>query len=88
MSDLPERIFIDPEDGERCSPYAAEKYGTAVEYIRADLAPASSEVPIPTVEDLAEIIYQEGPALLAKDEARYMASVVHKLLTPKGVKHG
>ena len=39
MSDLSERIWIDPEDGERCSPYLAEKHGTAVEYIRADLAP-------------------------------------------------
>jgi hypothetical protein len=40
MSNLPERIWVTADDGERCTPYYAEKYGTAVEYLRADLAPA------------------------------------------------
>jgi hypothetical protein len=43
--------------------------------------------PVPTVEELAEAIYQDNTALLTNVEARYIAKVVHKLLTPKGVKH-
>ena len=55
----------------------------------ADLQlPATAAIPIPTVEELAEAIYQDNTALLTNVEARYIAKVVHKLLTPKGVKHG
>jgi len=116
MNDLPERIFIDTEDGKRCSPYYAEKYGTAVEYIRADLAPVigyteqqmmdamnhadfegfytveenaeylanltpASLVLVPTIDQLAEAMYQDNTALLTNVEARYIAKVVHALLT-------
>ena len=38
-------------------------------------------IPIPTVEELAEAIYQDNTALLTNVEARYIAKVVHKLLT-------
>lgn len=39
------------------------------------------EVPIPTVEELAEVMYQDNTALLTNVQARYIAKVVHKLLT-------
>jgi hypothetical protein len=41
----------------------------------------NAEVPIPTVEELAEAMYQNNTALLTNVEARYIAKVVHKLLT-------
>jgi hypothetical protein len=41
----------------------------------------SAEVPVPTVEELAEAMYQNNTALLTNVEARYIAKVVHKLLT-------
>jgi hypothetical protein len=41
----------------------------------------AAEVPVPTVEKLAEAIYQDNTALLTNVEARYIAKVVHALLT-------
>ena len=41
----------------------------------------AAEVPIPTVEELAEAMYQNNTALLTNVQARYIAKVVHKILT-------
>lgn len=45
MSDLPERIWLTADDGERCTPYYAEKYGAAVAYLRSDLFAQRSATP-------------------------------------------
>ena len=42
--------------------------------------PASS-VLVPTIDELAEAMYQDNTALLTNVEARYIAKVVHALLT-------
>jgi hypothetical protein len=55
---------------------------TEVERLKKELEDARQpEVPIPTVEELAEAMYQNNTALLTNVEARYIAKVVHKLLT-------
>jgi len=41
----------------------------------------ASWIPVPTVEELAEAMYQNNTTLLTNVEARYIAKVVHKLLT-------
>jgi len=62
----------------------AEDYSTEeieiVNEIRKLLAPASS-VLVPTIDELAEAMYQDNTALLTNVEARYIAKVVHALLT-------
>jgi hypothetical protein len=45
------------------------------------LTAQQTTIPIPTVEELAEAMYQNNTALLTNVEARYIAKVVHKLLT-------
>jgi hypothetical protein len=51
-----------------------------IEYYMNSLTPAA-EVPIPTVEELAEVMYQDNTALLTNVEARYIAKVVQAFLT-------
>jgi len=46
----------------------------------AEVVPASS-VLVPTIDELAEAMYQNNTALLTNVEARYIAKVVHALLT-------
>jgi len=41
----------------------------------------ASSVLVPTIDELAEAMYQDNTALLTNVEARYIAKVVHKLLT-------
>jgi len=45
-----------------------------------EVVPASS-VLVPTIDELAEAMYQNNTALLTNVEARYIAKVVHALLT-------
>ena len=45
MGGMADKIYIEPDDGERCTPYYAEKYGTAVAYIREDLVPKTPDTP-------------------------------------------
>jgi hypothetical protein len=46
----------------------------------ATLTPTSS-VSVPTIDELAEAVYQDNTALLTNVEALYIARVVHALLT-------
>jgi hypothetical protein len=50
-----------------------------IEYYMNSLTPTA--VPVPTVEELAEVMYQNNTALLTNVQARYIAKVVHALLT-------
>jgi len=38
-------------------------------------------VPVPAIDELAEAVYQDNTALLTNVEARYIAKVIHALLT-------
>ena len=51
-----------------------------IEYYMNSLTTTAAD-PVPTVDELAEAMYQDNTALLTNVEARYIAKVVHKLLT-------
>jgi len=60
--------------------YDYEVWQAAWNARQPEVVPASS-VLVPTIDELAEAMYQNNTALLTNVEARYIAKVVHALLT-------
>ena len=77
------KLLIDEELAEDIETFfwkhAEESEAVAMACAIEDLPPAAQ--PIPTVEELAVAMYQDNTALLTNVQARYIAKVVHALLT-------